>query len=349
MRTQRKAILISVVFLLGAISAHQAKADDCFKVLPDNSDIAISPDVLNRISSANLKANDFYRVLMVVANYETNGCWAGATGDFDGQLLSAGIMQWNFKSGSIQPLIKRYKEKFKTEEEFIVNRKRLMPNYGGQFFDVSCRSIPVKDKCSEFLRINTDSVSKRLKPDFRREVNALFDDLVMRQIQVDVFGRSLTSVLDDLSRVYKAPKPKAWQVAWAIDIKTQQGGKFPKDASIKRVKDSIASNAPGERSKQVKGIIMWYHGQCLSGDTDGVKNDYEYNVGLWNDLAEKIVEDSTREEAVHYTYLISKTAANIDGRYQPDAFQRRATIVFGKGSVHGRQVDFSPLYLTGGK
>ncbi|MDD3295710.1 MAG: peptidoglycan-binding domain-containing protein [Geobacteraceae bacterium] len=52
-----------------------------------------------------------YRCLALTGSFETGAgipdCFAGISGDFDGQGISFGVLQWNFGQGSLQPLLKR--------------------------------------------------------------------------------------------------------------------------------------------------------------------------------------------------------------------------------------------------
>jgi hypothetical protein len=52
-----------------------------------------------------------YRCLALTGSFETTSappeCFCGITGDFDGQGISFGALQWNFGQGSLQPLLKR--------------------------------------------------------------------------------------------------------------------------------------------------------------------------------------------------------------------------------------------------
>lgn len=50
-----------------------------------------------------------YRCLALTGSFETNApvpdCFAGLSGDFDGQGISFGVLQWNLGQGSLQPLL----------------------------------------------------------------------------------------------------------------------------------------------------------------------------------------------------------------------------------------------------
>lgn len=52
-----------------------------------------------------------YRCLALTGSFETGSripdCFAGVSGDFDGQGISFGVLQWNFGQGSLQPLLRR--------------------------------------------------------------------------------------------------------------------------------------------------------------------------------------------------------------------------------------------------
>ncbi len=175
--------------------------------------------------------------------------------------------------------------------------------------------------------------------DFKSELEALFDSAEMRQIQVDRFGRALTSVLDDMDRVFKTHYA-AWQIAWAMDLKTQQG-RFPKDSSIRQVREEIRKSEVPVRKEHLMRFINWYESESRSPYAIGVKGDWDYNTKTWRHEVMADFVGPDREEVLHFTWLVSHTAANKDGAYQADAFERRATIAFGKGSVHGHVLDFS--------
>jgi hypothetical protein len=339
-RNHRKVFSVLGVILFGLVlaSCSVQAYGECLKVSPDPA-LRIDPDAVTAMAKANLQSKDFYRVMQIVAHYETNSCWAGATGNFDGQWLSLGVMQWNFGRDSLQPMLALFRSKFHSEAELTTQVARLMPNYGSRLLARSCTAIPIEQTCKTFLMSQYDA-NNNLLPGFKAEADRLFESDLMRQIQVDYFARRLTSVLDDLNRLFHHPKPEAWQVAWAMDLKTQQG-RFPTDRSIAETRNEIMTLELTERKKRLTGIVEWYKAQCDAGDSDGVKLDCDYNFSVWNNLITNSYPAASREEAVHLTYLVSRTAANQDGSYQADSFQRRAAIAFSKGSVHGNRVDFS--------
>lgn len=315
------------------------------KPVPDaDPALKISPEVTTAMSRANLGEKDLYKVMQIVSRYETGGCWAGATGSFDGQWVSLGIMQWNLGKGSLQPILKRYMSQFSTQAELDRKVGTHMPKYGKTFFDPSCRAIPIGNTCRTFLQSHYVGKDKELDPSLKGELDKLFESDEMRQLQIDYFARDLTKILDDLQRVFRSKEPAAWQVAWAMDLKTQQG-RFPSDSAISSVRKKLDTDTGNARQERLAGVVLWYAGLCGTGFEDGVKLDCKYNVDTWNkQIGEKAVSRD-REEAVHFTHIVSRTAQGkpdqgVEGAYQADAFQRRATIAFGKGSVHGYKLDF---------
>ncbi|NIM99121.1 MAG: peptidoglycan-binding protein [candidate division Zixibacteria bacterium] len=56
-----------------------------------------------------------YRCLALTGSFETGedfpDCFAGLSGDFDGQGMSLGVLQWNFGQDSLQPLLKEMANK----------------------------------------------------------------------------------------------------------------------------------------------------------------------------------------------------------------------------------------------
>ena len=56
-----------------------------------------------------------YRCLALTGAFETGrglpDCFAGLSGDFDGQGMSFGVLQWNFGQGSLQPLLREMTER----------------------------------------------------------------------------------------------------------------------------------------------------------------------------------------------------------------------------------------------
>ena len=70
-----------------------------------------------------------YRCLALTGAFETGvgfpDCFCGISGDFDGQGISFGVMQWNFGQGSLQPLLR----------DMISQHPDIVKNIFGEHFD----------------------------------------------------------------------------------------------------------------------------------------------------------------------------------------------------------------------
>ncbi|UGX92333.1 hypothetical protein G6321_00042575 [Bradyrhizobium barranii subsp. barranii] len=285
-----------------------------------------------------------FSALDEVSGRETGGCWAGPSGNFDQQILSVGVLQWNYGQGSLQPIIAAFERKFTSRGEFIAWQKKMMPKYGAIVFSAGCKRLPtITDKCSNALLPLTNG---KLDPDLRKELDTLFNSNEMIQIQVDRFVRSIQSVRDDLGRVFGQKKSFSYtQVRWAIDTKIQQGGLtkiqqggFPVDRDIQKMRAEW-NDLPNKEEKQkaLLALVDWYRGLSYSADQGGVSRDRECNVQSWQ---QKINSSTSAEQddLLNLTFLRSRTATGMSGFWQANAFQRRAKIALNVGSVGGDRV-----------
>jgi hypothetical protein len=315
-------------------SAGEAGAT-CLPVKGNTSGFQIDKVAQGKINEAGLSYDDVIQTLNIVASYETGGCWAGAVGNFDEEYLSLGVMQWNLGMGSLQKIIVRFRGKFPNKNEFYSYIDRHMHVYGRQFVDF-CTAIPISENCKKLVLSNGDSLS----PGFKSELDTLFNDSLVRQVQMDYFIRAYESVLDDLKRVYSEDKPEPWQVAWLLDIKVQQKHPFPTNSNIAKVKKLYSTLNGKEREEWLMAPFSWYKSSCETKMDAGITNDCSYNLAIWPDIINDSRVSRVRHEAYYYTFLVSRSANATNGIYQADTFQRRATIALGKGSVHGDKHDF---------
>ena len=62
---------------------------------------------------------------------ETMGCWAMPVGNFDSQLISVGMSQWNYGTGSLQPVLTQWRESFGSRRRFREALAALAPDLWG--------------------------------------------------------------------------------------------------------------------------------------------------------------------------------------------------------------------------
>ncbi|TGX52660.1 hypothetical protein E5A73_13505 [Sphingomonas gei] len=264
---------------------------------------------------------------------ETMGCWAMPVGNFDGQLVSVGMSQWNYGTGSLQPVLAAWKQRLRGR--FGRTRKALAPVYGKLLFSRDCLKVPVRDKCRTRILAAHDA-DGRLNAVLLRELTALFESDAMLQVQTDAYVALLLDVRRDLLRVFAGQPITMRKVRWAIDTKVQQGF-FPPDADLARLRGKLAAMPEAERWERLRAILAWYEALSRSIDQDGVARDYAWNVAQWRCMIDTGAIDAEQYELLHLTFLRSRTAIGNSGRWQALTFSRRAKIALGVGSVSGKR------------
>jgi hypothetical protein len=209
------------------------------------------------LAQIGITRSEVFASIVQVSLPETRGCWGGATGNFDDQVLSLGVAQWNLGQGSLQPLLRSYMTKFGTEQSVRAEIKRLMPIYGTLLFSKGCIfDKKITAECQEKL-LGLQSGAGRLQDAFKVELDTLFESDAMIQIQVDAFVKVLTSVRSNLGRLFPGRPPTPREVKGAIDTAVQQGT-FPGDADVKRVRESAkrARHSAEERETSEFGPLV---------------------------------------------------------------------------------------------
>lgn len=310
-----------------------AHSGDACRSANDSEHIRFNSAALAQLSKIGLGQRQILDAVVATARPESNGCWGGASGDFDGQIVSVGVAQWNYGQKTLQPLLRRYRDSFARHELWTAHIEQLMPSHAKTVFSSGCLRDNLTADC--LAQISAEQLGRgRLSDTFRQEMNALFESDLMTQIQVDTFVRLLTSVASDLSRVFPKMQLTPIRVKWAIDTKIQQGG-FPGDGDIDRVRKKWLAATTTERKAALAGIIKWYEGLCGSFDQEGVRYDCEYNIKQWTRRNAEGTIDGEAADLIVLSHLKSRTASNKSGLYQADTFQRRVKIALGIGSVHG--------------
>jgi len=154
-----------------------------------------------------------YRCLALTGSYETDSpipdCFAGLSGDFDGQGISFGVLQWNFGQGSLPPLLIEMDTK---------NPNTLKNVFGSNY--TTFQSIIRANKTQQMAWARSIQIKNRLNEPWRSQFTALGKTQEFQDIEV----LHATSVFE---------KAKAWcheygvfterAVALMFDIGTQNG------------------------------------------------------------------------------------------------------------------------------
>jgi hypothetical protein len=295
--------------------------------------IRIDPAAATRLAEIGLDRAAIFARMHDTAIPETMGCWAMPTGNFDSQLISVGMAQWNFGTGSLQPVLARWKSGFHSGHRFKQALKALAPSYGKMLFSHDCRAVPVGDKCRAAILTAEDSTG-RLNNVLESELRAIFESDEMLQVQADSYVELLDAVRLDLLRVFPGEPITMRKVRWAIDTRVQQGG-LPGDEDIARLRAKLAAMPEAERWPRLRAIFDWYEALSRTIDEDGIARDHDWNTLRWRCLADSRAIDAEEYELLNLTFLRSRTAIGNSGRWQALTFQRRAKIILGVGSVSG--------------
>lgn len=299
----------------------------------DVPSIRIDPAAAVRLAEIGLSREGVFERMAETSIPETMGCWAMPTGNFDSQLISVGMAQWNFGTGSLQPVLTAWRAQFRHKRDFKRARDALAPTYGKLLFSKPCLAVPVADKCRVAILAAEDEKG-RLTPVLAAELTALFESDAMLQVQTDFYVALLDQIRFDLLRVFPAGPMTLRKVRWAIDTRVQQGF-LPGDEDIARLRAKLAAMTEAERWPRLRAIIDWYGALARTIDQDGISRDAAWNVGAWNCLIDVGRVDPEQYELMSLTFLRSRTAIGNSGRWQALAFERRAKIVLGVGSVSG--------------
>jgi len=299
----------------------------------DTPSIRIDSAAAARLAEIGLDRAAIFARMHETSIPETSGCWATPTGNFDSQLISVGMAQWNFGTGSLQPVLAAWRKQFRHRRDFKRTRKALAPTYGKLLFSKDCRAVPVAQKCRDAILAAEDEKGT-LSPVLAAELTGLFENDAMLQVQSDAYIALLDQVRLDLLRIFAGEPITMRKVRWAIDTRVQQGG-FPADEDIARLRAKLATMPAAERWPRLRAIIDWYGALARTIDADGIAGDWQWNVAAWNCLVDAGRVDPEQYELMSLTFLRSRTAVGNSGRWQALAFERRAKIVLGVGSVSG--------------
>ncbi|MDB5678986.1 hypothetical protein [Sphingomonas bacterium] len=336
MRYCRLRWSIAILLPLAVFPAHAQDAapqpPPCRRVA-DTPSIRIDPAAAARLAEIGLDRTGVFERMAETSIPETMGCWAMPTGNFDSQLISVGMAQWNFGTGSLPPVLAAWRDRFRHRRDFKRARKALAPVYGKLLFSKECLAVPVADKCRAAILAAEDAKGK-LDPVFAAELTAIFESDAMLQVQTDTYIALLDKVRLDLLRVFPNGPMTPRKVRWAIDTRVQQGF-LPGDEDIARLRAKLAVMPEADRWPRLRAIIDWYGALARTIDQDGISRDAPWNVAAWNCLIDAGRVDPEQYELMSLTFLRSRTAIGNSGRWQALAFERRAKIVLGVGSVSG--------------
>lgn len=297
--------------------------------------IRIDPAAATQLAEIGLDREAIFERMLETSIPETMGCWAMPVGNFDSQLVSVGMSQWNYGTGSLQPVLDQWRDGFGSRRTFRKALAALAPTHGALLFSKGCRAIPVSERCRAGI-LAAHGPEGRLNPAIAAELTAIFESDSMLQVQTDAYVKRLLFVRGELLRLFPAEAITMRKIRWAIDTIVQQG-RLPPDEDIKRLREKLAAMPAEQRRPRLRAIFDWYEALARTIDQDGIGRDYAWNVAQWGCMIDRGVIDDEQYELLHLTFLRSRTATGNSGRWQALTFSRRGKIILGVGSVSGRR------------
>lgn len=329
----RTGLIALTALALGWSGAAAAQDRPPCREVGDLPHLIIDPEATAQLAEIGLDRARIFARMRETSIPETVGCWAMPVGNFDSQLVSVGMSQWNYGTGSLQPVLKAWRDSFRSRRRFKRELKAFAPAYGKLFFSKDCLATPVRDKCRAAI-LAAHGPDGKLDPTALAELTRIFEHDAMLQVQTNAYVALLLEVRAELYRLWPTGPITPRKVRWAIDTRVQQKT-LPNDEDAARLRRKLAALPATERPTRLKAMLAWYQGLSEAVDQDGVSRDYQWNVDQWTCLIDTGRIDDEQYELLHLTFLRSRTATGNSGRWQALTFSRRAKIILGVGSVSG--------------
>lgn len=243
--------------------------------------------------------------------------YRGATGDFDGQGISCGVLQWNIGQNSLQPMIR-------AAGEAVVMAH--MPEFGRTMW----RACTASTQQGLSIVRGWQSHGKLLQNP-RRELQQLMGSPRLRELQDDRI-RAVAERAEALARGWAVARNGGvrtrQQLVFFFDVVTQNGSM--KDLGFADV-SAFKSAAGTGRADDL--VCDWLAG--LDDNFWGWK-DAHRNAALWR--------DTTTGEDVDLLVLAYLRAQKSTLKARGDVLNRKGTIATRRGHVHGTPYDLADLF-----
>lgn len=152
--------------------------------------------------------------LRSTGNFETNGDpFAQVAGDFDGQGISAGVLQWNIGQATLQPLVKAAGKAAVTA---------AMQVYGAKFWLAVTKPVP-----EALTLVRQWQSAGVIKPDIKKELNRFCGGSEMRAAQLNAAKSVADSAYTGAKKWANdrgVAEPTKKEFCWFFDLVTQNGG-----------------------------------------------------------------------------------------------------------------------------
>ena len=319
--------------------------------LPDGSLLSISGhSPISEIPRAKypMPEDFFQKALAITGQFETSHSlksgesWGAVADDFDGGGISCGLLQWNIKSVTLQPLV------VSAGKEIVL---RLMPTYGEAFWS-ACTTTNGREARETVLSWQTksqrtsgsDGGGGALQPDVLSELQSLFRSDSMRRIQIDSARSRALAAWDyavnwarDQRGENEKPTPREFAVFF--DTYVHLGGMrtLGENGSKKTLgyADVLAFKSDRKGKDCIDEICDWLRNvspPMLQSD------EAHYNSDVFR---KRLAPNET--DLFILCYLRAMKATSAGGRVKALALCRRGTILFDEGKVNQTLFHFSRI------
>jgi hypothetical protein len=217
------------------LAADGVVGDDTWKAL-----FADEPPPVNQLAAAPL----IQRCLALTGAFETSmgvpDCFAGLAGDFDGQGLSFGVVQWNLGQGTLQPLL---------NEMFNQHEAIARELFHDHFAELQGMLASPRDLQLRWSRKLQDPNRHTLFEPWKGLLQALGRTPEFQAIQVD-HAAALHAAAQNLCSRFELASERA--VALMFDIRVQNGSIDQQTEA--RIRQDFAALAPGDEVGRLRSI-----------------------------------------------------------------------------------------------
>ncbi len=257
-------------------------------------------------------------LVKVTGAFENSGDpYEGVSGDFDGQGISCGVLQWNIGQNSLQPLVKA------VGEPIVLSS---MPMFGKDMWKACNASL---SKALAIVRSWQSGATLKSGP--KGELKRLMGSAEMRaqqDVAIDMVAKKAVGLADAWAADHGAAKRTLQELVWFFDIVTQNNSM--KGLTFKDVADFKSAAGPGKADDLV---CDW-----LANTTSKYAGmvDCHKNAKLWR--------NAVSDDALNLLVLGYLRSQKSILQWRGDVLNRKGTLAVRTGFVHKTKFDFTKMF-----
>lgn len=256
------------------------------------------------------------KALILSSKFEGSDTWANITGPFDGTGLTCGALGWTIKWDNQDPLVKEFLTKYGNARALD-----LMPKTWNEYWAV------INDPEDTALRIVTGWGSgANVREPYLTELRNFWSSPEMQEIQVEFaqkqMGTYAAQMTDNFCKNFGIP----WQekvFCWYFDVAVNNGG-------MKGVQTAAGNGFA------FSSLEAWANNLYVPVAYEKTKKDLIANLDIWRAKWDSMAiwEKSLVGLAVARSSLCVQD-------FKADVMNRKGSLAFGAGIVHGDHYEFS--------